>query len=506
MDQYKTNCNQITKDKFMLIQNHFTFLTDNSINQQKLIKKNSHKNFLERPLLKKKKNIVFEPPRPSRNPLEQIGKDDLIFSKDNLITNINLEQLEDYSPRDSINNGEDNMINNKKIATVKKNKQIFLTPIRNGKNGFNSSKNNNKNNKSGNNMDSLELNCNKMPYNNTINKKGNIYKNPKNNKNYVLTARVKNISQFINKHSNEYTSKKPPLITPSKNKHSSKMSCNSSFSKLNFNDSISIGSVSRIGASSCVRGKSMTNMHNKKTTIHFPNKSVLKNKDKLYIELQKIFGDKLQLDEEMFNNMTETDKKSCINFLLNAIKELFTLSKMDQSKIEGYKEITEAKEKQLKSDKNEIKELKKDIMKLNKIIKTNIQVNRKLTEKNDNLKLQLQREKNKNNTMKSKGKSLNKTIHDSKFKNEIKGLNMTSIKRNRNMSLDRNRDTNEFINKKKINDIDRNHEDDPHSNNNEIKEEGKLMNNINTIEIEEDTNKEKKVEDEKNKEEPSKSD
>ena len=57
--------------------------------------------------------------------------------------------------------------------------------------------------------------------------------------------------------------------------------------------------------------------------------------------------------------------------------------------------------------------------------------------------------------------------------------------------------------KKKTNDIDRNHEDDPNS---KIKEEGKLMNNINTIEIEEDTNKEKKVEDEKNKEEPSKSD
>ena len=50
----------------------------------------------------------------------------------------------------------------------------------------------------------------------------------------------------------------------------------------------------------------------------------------------------------------------------------------------------------MQDDKNEIKELKKDIMKLNKIIKTNLLVNRKLNQKVDSLKIQLEKEKNKN--------------------------------------------------------------------------------------------------------------
>ena len=68
---------------------------------------------------------------------------------------------------------------------------------------------------------------------------------------------------------------------------------------------------------------------------------------------------------------------------------MFTINKIAESKNEDFKANNKTKEKQIQDDKNEIKELKKDIIKLNKIIKTNILMNRKLNQKIDNLKIQL---------------------------------------------------------------------------------------------------------------------
>lgn len=78
---------------------------------------------------------------------------------------------------------------------------------------------------------------------------------------------------------------------------------------------------------------------------------------------------------------------------MDSLKEIFSINKVALSKNDGYKEIAESKEKQLKEAKNEIKELKKDNDKLNKIIKTNIQMNRKLSQSIDSLKSQLEKEK-----------------------------------------------------------------------------------------------------------------
>ena len=103
----------------------------------------------------------------------------------------------------------------------------------------------------------------------------------------------------------------------------------------------------------------------------------------MYTELQKIFGDKLQLYDDLYQNMLDTDKKNTLIFLLESIKELYNMNKALQSKNDNYKELIAAKDKQIKDFKNEIKELKKDITKLNKIIKTNIQMNRKLSQNLD---------------------------------------------------------------------------------------------------------------------------
>ena len=66
----------------------------------------------------------------------------------------------------------------------------------------------------------------------------------------------------------------------------------------------------------------MPNTRKSKPNMHFPNKSSIKNKDKLYIELKKIFGEKINLNDDLYQNMADLDKKNCITFLLESIKEL----------------------------------------------------------------------------------------------------------------------------------------------------------------------------------------
>jgi hypothetical protein len=194
----------------------------------------------------------------------------------------------------------------------------------------------------------------------------------------------------------------------------------------------------------------------KKSNMHFPNKSIIKNKDKLLSGLQKIFGDRLQLIDDLYQNMTDLDKKTCINFLLESVKELFNFIKIAQSKSDVFKDVLATKEKNLKEAKNEIKELKKDNTKLNKIIKTNIQMNRKLSQNIDSLKLQLEKEKNKNKELQTRGKSVNKNNRNTsraKNRNDMSGLNLTITKKNkRNMSQDKLLNTSEFVNKKKNDD------------------------------------------------------
>ena len=97
------------------------------------------------------------------------------------------------------------------------------------------------------------------------------------------------------------------------------------------NDSISLASTSRLDMSkSYIRGRSMPSMKSNRSqsNLRLPNKSITKNNDKVILELQKLFGDKLQLSEDIYQNLTEVDKKNCINFLLEAVKEMNNTNKI----------------------------------------------------------------------------------------------------------------------------------------------------------------------------------
>jgi len=485
MEQYKTNQILSINDKFFLIENHFMILSSSL--KKKLLKINSHLNLLNRPLLKKKNKLLIDNKTiETRNPLDQIGNDDLIFNNDKLITSIKLDSLNEFYQNDKIEeNDKNDNIRNKRIKNRKS-----LTPVRESRKKINIPPINIKNNI---NNDSLEIFSNKNTYNNKGKEKEKEKiinnRNLKNNRNLIPYNRLKNINQFINKPNDNNINLKKICMSPINNKTMSNMTYKNSFSRVNNikissthdknNDSISLNSGSRMGFKHSKRGKSMPNFHKNKFNMHFPNKSTIKNKDKLYNELQKIFGEKITLNEDIYNNMTDFDKKNCINFLLETVKELFNINKNIQSRNENYKEINETKERQLKDNKKEIKDLKKDISKLNKIIKTNIQMNRKLCQNIDNLKLQLEKAKNKNKELHLRSKSSAKNIHNYNNKNDINEFSLTTIKRNRFRSQDKYRDAKVFINlKKRINSSKEKNE-----NNNK-----KNVININNIKIEESKN------------------
>ena len=465
MEKYKTNLMTID-NIFKSIESHFVFTSDNA--QKKILFKNiSHSNLRKRPNIKKHNKYDKILPNEKSNQLDLIGNDDLIFNNDKLITSMKIGDIEEIS--DDSNEASNEKDKEKDIYSspkkVKRSKKRSLTPTREKRvkqlQKYNSPKkhkkvSNNKNN------DSLLLDINKSSYNNSPSKTSN--QKSKINKNYIQMNRVKNISQFINK-PNDNSNQKNLLMTPANNKVSSKITPLNSFTKINNikitsktidNDSISLASASRLATHSCIRGRSMPNQ-SKKSNVHFPNKSIIKNKDKLLNGLQKIFGDRLQLVEDLYQNMTDLDKKTCINFLLESVKELFNFIKIAQSKSDVFKDVLATKEKNLKEAKNEIKELKKDNTKLNKIIKTNIQMNRKLSQNIDSLKLQLEKEKNKNKELQTRGKSVNKNNRNTsraKNRNDMSGLNLTITKKNkRNMSQDKLLNTSEFVNKKKNDDI-----------------------------------------------------
>ena len=487
MEKYKTNLMTIDMI-FKSIESHFVLTSDNP--QKKNVLKNiSHSYLRERPNLKKHNKHDKIVLNEKSNQLDLIGNDDLIFNNDKLITSMKIGDMEEFS--DDSNEASNEKDKEKDIYSspkkFKRSKKRSLTPTREKRikqlQKYNSPKkhkkaSNNKNN------DSLLLDINKSSYNNSLSKTTN--QKSKNNKNYIQMNRVKNISQFINK-PNDNSSQKNLLMTPANNKASSKIGPHNSFTKIDNiritsktidNDSISLASASRLGTHSCIRGRSMPSQ-SKKSNVHFPNKSIIKNKDKLLSGLQKIFGDRLQLVDDLYQNMTDLDKKTCINFLLESVKELFNFIKIAQSKSDAFKDVISTKEKNLKEAKNEIKELKKDNTKLNKIIKTNIQMNRKLSQNIDSLKLQLEKEKNKNKELQTRGKSVNKNNRNTsrvKNRSDMSGLNLTITKKNkRNMSQDKLLNTSEFVNKKKSDDS--NNKKDKEVKNDKINSKEKEANN-----------------------------
>ena len=462
MEQFSTNKISLQPLQqnpiFTTIKSHIINLSNNAP-KYTLKKAKSSSLFSSRPYLRNNEKI-----QSIKSQLDQIGKEASIFNNDKLITNIKLETLDDITVNEILEETmliDKNNKTNKKYNSPKKNNTRSLTPFNKCKSTGKRMKKNNFIKKSENNINdmvniknlTLDLNCNKLPQaSNVSNKTINYNKSKKK----IIKANPKNLNQFINKpkdkdnkRNNNYNCKFSFLMTPmnNKNKRSKKNYSNSSFSKLNdscekTDDSMCLTSVSRIMNKSYLKGKSMDTKRNI-TSIHFPNKSLIKsnNKDKLVLEVKKIFSDKIALTDDLYQSMNDIDKKNCINFLLEALKEMFNVNKVNQSKNDEYKEMNKTKEKKILDDKNEIKELKKEITKLNKIIKANVSNNLKLNQKVENLKILLEKEKNKNKKNNTNKRSVNnehKIINGRiNYKNKINGK-FTSDNKNklRNKSMD----------------------------------------------------------------------
>ena len=461
MEQFSTNQISLQKvNKFTLIKKNINQLSDSP--PHKILKKyKTISIFINRPILRKKLKL-YNDNYHIKNQLDQIGKEDSIFNNDKLITNIKLETLDDITVNELLDETmqkKGNDVNNKNYASPTKNTKRCLTPFNKTTNKRNIKNNYNKKEENNINKLTFDLNCNKIPQQPNISS----IKSPNNKtqkKKLIGKANQKNLKLFINKPQIKNTKKNDLnqlsnlLMTPMliKNKRSKKIS-NSSFTKFNdscdnTNESLCLTSVSKIMAKTYNKTKS-SSINKKSTNMHFPNKSNIKNKDKLLVELQKLFTDKLTLYDDTYLNMTDLDKKNCINFLLESLKEMIAINKIAQSKNEEIKESNKKKEKQIQDNKNIIKELKKDVMKLNKIIKTNILVNRKLSQKVDNLKIQLEKEKNKNKNKTIISKSVNIienkiSLNDKiKNRNKINGINISDTKRKfMNKSMDRLRKNN----------------------------------------------------------------
>ena len=457
MEQFSTNQISLQKiNKFSLIKSNILQLSDTP--SQKILKKyKTFSIFINRPYLQKKTKFYNENHHLTKQ-LDQIGKEDSIFNNDKLLTNIKLETLDELTVNELLEETSKNKesdINTKKYDSPNKTNKRCLTPFNKANTKRNVKHNLNKKEDNTINKLTFDLNCNKIPQPSKINSTKSPNKSPK--RKMIGKTNQKNLKLFINKpqekktNNNDLNKLSNIFMTPMliKNKRSkNKKIYNSSFTKLNdscenTNDSLCLTSVSKTMAKTLNKTKSLS-ITKKTMNMHFPTKSNIKNKDKLLMELQKLFTDKLTLYDDMYQSMTDLDKKNCIDFLLESLKEMFNINKIAQTKNEEMKEINKTKEKQIQENKNIIKELKKDIMKLNKVIKTNLLVNRKLSQKVDNLKIQLEKEKNKNKNKMNNSKSVN--ITENKFslnrrinnRNKFNGINLVDTKRKlMNKSMDK---------------------------------------------------------------------
>ena len=469
MEQFSKNRISLQiNNKFNIIRRNFIQASSN-YSSTNLKKYKTFSLFIKRPNLKRITKITNHKEN-LKNQLDQIGKEDSIFNNDKLITNIRLETLDDIAVSELLeetmrkekdknknnnkngNNNKNNRKNNemKSYLSPKKGDKRCLTPLttktsvkRNKKNFYNKREDINISNLS------VELNCNKMTPNKMTSNKTNNFKH---RKKASTKTNEKNLNLFINKPQNRLRKYGNIPLTPiaTKNKRTKKTNSNSTLFNLNdsidkSNDSICLTSLSKIMNKTYNKGKSAS-VNKKLTTMHFPNKTSIKNKDKLLIELQKLFTDKIQLYDDSYQKMTDLDKKNCIVFLLDAIKEMFNINKMTENKNEDIKERNKTKEKQIQDDKNQIKELKKDIIKLNKIIKTNITMNRKLNQKIVNLKTQLEKEKNKNNKNNKNSSQIKSIITKRGITNEKALINKNKVKQ-RNNSLINADNKKKFLNR-----------------------------------------------------------
>ena len=169
-------CSNKTPKKFNELKTYFTLtLTSNNNNNKNLKKQTSYNDLIKRIKLPKITNKLFLKKRELSNMLEQIVKEDLLFNEDKLITNIKIESIEDSLAHNQIlsTDIDKSFISkrttktNSSVINLRKNikKKKYLKQYRNSDKEIDLSNN------------TLELNCNKMPFANDLSKISFIQKN-----------------------------------------------------------------------------------------------------------------------------------------------------------------------------------------------------------------------------------------------------------------------------------------------------------------------------------------
>ena len=404
----------ISSKKFKDIKSYFTISLESNLRAENKLKKYfSHPNIQKRPKLAK---IQHKFASKLSNILDQIGKEDVIFKNDKLlITDVKIEPIDSLQKNQIISS---NIITEKNFFMSNKTKKINSSLVNLRKTGNKTKKylkyKLNKSKEVIKNDETFELNCNKMTFNNNMSEisliKKKINRSKQNSKTIIHKNKFKNknVERFINKTTTtnnnnnlnnlniNHINKISPIKSTKRDKNSKNYDLHTPQKSLLLkNYSISVLSNSKLGLSKSFIQKKPINFK-QSSSLHFPNKSIFKNHENIIIEIQKLFGDKMKLNNESYQNMADLDKINGFNFLLEAIKEMDNIIKINKSKIEGYKQSNEEKEKQNKEQKTEIKGLKKEINNLNKIIKSNLQLNKKLDQNIESLKSQLEKEKQKN--------------------------------------------------------------------------------------------------------------
>ena len=134
MDQFCTNKIPLQiNNKFDLIKNNFIQLSNNP-SKTKLKKCKTFSNLINRPTLRRI-NKIYNEKQNLKKQLDQIGKEDSIFSNDKLITNIKLETLDDLTVNEILEEtmrkekGKNKNKDVKKYLSPKKNTKRCLTPL-----------------------------------------------------------------------------------------------------------------------------------------------------------------------------------------------------------------------------------------------------------------------------------------------------------------------------------------------------------------------------------------
>jgi hypothetical protein len=280
----------------------------------------------------------------------QLDKDqqEFILPNDKLITNLQFDQIDLYSLRSSRRGLTEGNINISSNQTTQRNKFTknnntkykplpkYLKIPKHHSFSIDNSNNSNKSTKQ------------------KTNSKG-----MRNNKSNITTSnsKVKNFAKFVNK---PFNGNKTLDLTQNNIIHSSATSISTTSS---------VKKPERLPT----RHKSV-NYNNKKI---MGLSSIIKNSDKMYRELQILFGQNLQNVEHIYTTFTDDDKRNLITSLLGFINEMKHSETNAKTQINHMKKELDSKNKMIANTYKEITKLKKDNEKKSKQLQMMNGVNKK---------------------------------------------------------------------------------------------------------------------------------